>query len=105
MTKCTKDGHQVGEVQIYPAQDFEFIEGPHDDKVDCPIPGILVRIIPGSDNGNVQVWDGTPGEGKQMANLPLEQFSGAIEFNVRFNNSLHFVLDDDAKITAIHDHL
>lgn len=105
MTKCTPDGHQIDEVQIYPAQDFEFFEGPLADEVDCPVPGILVRVVPGSDNGTIELWDGIPEEGKQIATLHLENCKGAVEFNIRFDDSLHLVMDDDAKATVIHDHI
>jgi len=107
MAKCTPDGHQIEQIAIHPSMDYEFIEGPYDDFVDCPVPGILVRVIPGSEDGHVEIWDGgngENGEGTQMASLKLEQFMGAIEFNIEFNESLHLVLDDDAAVTVIHDH-
>ena len=104
MSKKTKGGQLAVEVIHVPAGNFEFVEGPQTEKKICSNDGHLIRVIPGSDNGHVEIWDGSVEAGNQIANLHLGMLSGAVEFNVHFDNCLTLVMDDDAKITVIHDH-
>lgn len=102
--KNPKTGQLAQEVVHVPAGDFEFVEGPQDGYEICANDGHLIRVIPGSDNGHVELWDGPAETGTHIGNLHLEMMHGAVEYNIHFESCLTLVMDDDAKITVIHDH-
>ena len=104
MTKKLVTGQIATEVFQVPVGCFEFIEGPQEGHVCCEKNGHLISVIPGSENGLAILYDGSVESGKVIANLILEQFHATVIINVYYENSLTIFLDDDAKITVIHDH-
>ena len=104
MSKLLESGVLADEIVMVPASNYVYLEGPKDDVVVSPVPGILTRIIPCTEDGEIELWDGDPDSGGiPIVKTKLEHLGGMVDFNVRYNGSLHVIMDDDAKMTVIYD--
>jgi len=104
MAKLLESGVLANEVVLVPASDFVYLEGPKDDVIISPVPGILIRVIPCTEDGEIELWDGDPDDdGVPIAKTKLEHLGGSVDFNIRYSDSLYVVMDDDAKMTIIYD--
>lgn len=103
MVKKLDTGQYAQETILAPYTNFLFVEGEGIHEV-LPVPAVLLKIIPSSEDGVFSLYNGDPGNGGELFfTAKMESFSSAIEFNVFTTNGLWIELDDDAAVLVIYD--